>query len=543
EVSKGDEKVHDDYYTSLIGVQNLAKKEQQTVEQLVRYRSKLVGRLTLIDKYLKDYSKSIRPLIHRSQTLRRKFLRKEFPIFKKENDLQTIAEGVSSHPLMVFRLLRRFAKELPDIALNLFEDDIDKELKEYLDEMADGFDIPTEVDLNGAADGILRLQDTYQLSTYDLGVGKLVEKETGSGLLASDMQFIGVRAFNKEKHATSVEWIYYGLQKVKNGDDSVALNIMKEHLRYTSEYHNKELLSFKLTSTNLFQNLINSTSLNIDGLYQSPDVTHYPLGLVGDSIYDIYNFDALCRGEQLLSPAKTKNLHCWYSHDSPYNVISPLKFEAHHGNPPVYQVYDLISDNVIDHIKKLAAPNLKRAQVVGSYQKGGGIKSDVRTSSVAWLSDKQETNDTLLLKVPKIVHRATKLHPWASKSAEELQISCYGSVGGYYVPHLDTLINPGVPLPSEMDDWKKGDRVATIMFYLSDVELGGGTAFPRLGIASKAVKGSAVIWYNLRYNGERELLMLHGGCPVLYGNKWVANKWVRLYEQLHVRKCSKDRYQ
>lgn len=52
------------------------------------------------------------------------------------------------------------------------------------------------------------------------------------------------------------------------------------------------------------------------------------------------------------------------------------------------------------------------------------------------------------------------------------------------------------------------------------MELGGGTAFPRMGVAAKAIKGSAVIWYNLKFNGQRDPLTIHGGCPVLYGNKW-----------------------
>ncbi|CAL8118022.1 unnamed protein product [Orchesella dallaii] len=460
-----DEKPHDDYYTSLIGVQNLARKEQQTVAQLVRYKRKLEERLTLVERYLEDYRKSIRPLIQKSKTLRKSSLKKQYPIFRKENDLHTISETMSSHPLMVFRLLRRYAKELPDIALNLFQD-INIEIKDYLAMLADNLDLPTEGDLNGAADGILRLQETYQLSTYDLSVGKLIEKDTGCGLVASDMQLIGVRAFNTKKYATSVEWIYHGWQMVKNGDKSISMEIIKENLRVTSDHHNIELLSFKPSSLSLFQNLINSTWSNIDGLYRTPLVTEYPLKIVSDTIFDYYNFNALCRGEQLLTPAQTKNLRCWYAHDSPYNIISPLKFEAHHENPPVYQVYDMISDEAIRHIKKLAEPHLKRAQVLGSYQKAGGIKSDVRTSSVAWISDKQDVNDTLLLKVPKSIQSATGLIPWAMRAAEELQISCYGSVGGFYVPHFDALFHPGVTLSKEMEGTNRGDRVATIMFYV-----------------------------------------------------------------------------
>src|SRR5687768_7091584 len=133
--------------------------------------------------------------------------------------------------------------------------------------------------------------------------------------------------------------------------------------------HNDELLRFKKGPSNLFSNLVNSTYTNIPDLFIPPVVTEYPLGAgqTRRNLYDNYNFDALCRGEPLLSPKDTKNLRCWYSHDIvPFNIISPLKFEMHHENPPVLQVYDLISDKVINHIKTLSFKHLKRAKVVGS---------------------------------------------------------------------------------------------------------------------------------------------------------------------------------
>jgi prolyl 4-hydroxylase len=64
------------------------------------------------------------------------------------------------------------------------------------------------------------------------------------------------------------------------------------------------------------------------------------------------------------------------------------------------------------------------------------------------------------------------------------------------------------------------------MVYLSDVADGGSTAFPKLNVAIQPVKGDAVFWYNLHLDGSGDPMTLHGGCPVLAGSKWVANKWI-----------------
>ena len=101
---------------------------------------------------------------------------------------------------------------------------------------------------------------------------------------------------------------------------------------------------------------------------------------------------------------------------------------------------------------------------------------------------------------------------------------------------------------------------------LSDVERGGNTAFPMAGVAAKPVKGSAVYWYNLLSSGERDNRTWHGACPVVLGEKWgminsffdfiwtelcfgmqayvlhsnvilVSNKWIRLYDQMHIHQC------
>ena len=55
---------------------------------------------------------------------------------------------------------------------------------------------------------------------------------------------------------------------------------------------------------------------------------------------------------------------------------------------------------------------------------------------------------------------------------------------------------------------------------LSDGIEGGGTAFPKLGVAAFPVTGSVVYWHSLKSDGQTDTMSLHGGCPTVLGVKW-----------------------
>jgi prolyl 4-hydroxylase len=72
-----------------------------------------------------------------------------------------------------------------------------------------------------------------------------------------------------------------------------------------------------------------------------------------------------------------------------------------------------------------------------------------------------------------------------------------------------------------------GQRSWTAMVYLNDVEEGGETVFPRLGVSIPPQRGALIIWNNALRDGAPNPDTLHAALPVTRGVKYVITKWFR----------------
>jgi len=82
------------------------------------------------------------------------------------------------------------------------------------------------------------------------------------------------------------------------------------------------------------------------------------------------------------------------------------------------------------------------------------------------------------------------------------------------------------------DYWKDevlrgGQRSWTAMVFLNDVERGGITEFPRLGIRIAPQRGALLLWNNAKPDGTPNDATLHAALPVEAGVKYVITKWFR----------------
>ena len=93
-----------------------------------------------------------------------------------------------------------------------------------------------------------------------------------------------------------------------------------------------------------------------------------------------------------------------------------------------------------------------------------------------------------------------------------------------YVEHYDG-VDPHTPAGKAFVA-SGGQRVATVLMYLNDVDDGGGTSFRRINVEIKPRKGHAVIFFPAFMNGELDPDALHAGMPPT-GVKWVSQVWIR----------------
>ena len=115
------------------------------------------------------------------------------------------------------------------------------------------------------------------------------------------------------------------------------------------------------------------------------------------------------------------------------------------------------------------------------------------------------------------------------RNAEQYQLVYYKK-GAQYKPHFDSF---DYETEDGKNNWEPGgQRMITVIAYLNDVEEGGETGFPELGINIPPKKGNAVVFHNTLTNDAAthpkiNPRSLHGGMPVIKGEKWMVNLWFR----------------
>lgn len=184
-------------------------------------------------------------------------------------------------------------------------------------------------------------------------------------------------------------------------------------------------------------------------------------------------------------------------------------------HPRIVLFGNLLSPEECEAIVAAARPQMARSRTVETRTGGEEINAD-RTSQGMFFVRGQTPE------VERLEARLARLLRWPLQNGEGLQVLHYGP-GAEYKPHHDYFdpAEPGTPTIVR----RGGQRVGTVVVYLNDPEEGGGTSFPEARLRIQPRKGNAVFFSYAQ--PQAHTLTLHGGDPVLRGEKWIATKWLR----------------
>ncbi|XP_011900256.1 PREDICTED: prolyl 4-hydroxylase subunit alpha-3 isoform X4 [Cercocebus atys] len=384
-----------------------------------------------------------------------------------------------ANPLLAFTLIKRLQSDWRNVVHSL-------EASENIRALKDGYekveqDLPAFEDLEGAARALMRLQDVYMLNVKGLARG-VFQRVTGSAI--TDL-YSPKRLFS----LTGDDCFQVGKVAYDMGDYYHAIPWLEE-------------------AVSLFRGSYGEWKTEDEASLEDA-LDHLAFAYFQPTLYQI------------------PSLYCSYETNSnAYLLLQPIRKEVIHLEPYIALYHDFVSDSEAQKIREFAEPWLQRS-VVASGEKQ--LQVEYRISKSAWLKD---TVDPMLVTLNHRIAALTGLDV-RPPYAEYLQVVNYG-IGGHYEPHFDHATSPSSPLYR----MKSGNRVATFMIYLSSVEAGGATAFIYANLSVPVVKNAALFWWNLHRSGEGDSDTLHAGCPVLVGDKWVANKWIHEYGQEFRRPCS-----
>lgn len=213
-------------------------------------------------------------------------------------------------------------------------------------------------------------------------------------------------------------------------------------------------------------------------------------------------------------PAVDTSANAVVTPDRVVDVLMTLAF------PRIVLLGNVLSHEECDQLIEYGEQRLQRSPVVSDTDGKTQVHAH-RTSRGAML----QRGESAL--VQRIEARLAAITQWPVENGEGLQMLRY-EAGNEYRPHFDWFA-PSLPGPRKHLE-RGGQRLGTVVMYLSDVEQGGGTSFPKIGLQVQPKKGCAVFFANTDAYHVPDQNSLHAGEPVIEGVKYIATKWLRARE-------------
>jgi len=189
-------------------------------------------------------------------------------------------------------------------------------------------------------------------------------------------------------------------------------------------------------------------------------------------------------------------------------------------SPRVFLFHHFLSQEECDEIIEFSKPKISRSEVVGAN--GQPVVDSARTSSGYFIMA-EDARRALVREVERRIAEWTHL---PVENGEAFYVLRY-QVGQRYVPHTD-FFDDSNNAEIQNQIGAPGNRMATVLTCLKSPDEGGETEFPQAGIKIPCTAGNAILFWDMNPDVSVDHRSLHGGLPVLKGEKWAMTKWIRI---------------
>jgi len=245
----------------------------------------------------------------------------------------------------------------------------------------------------------------------------------------------------------------------------------------------------------------------------------------------------------------------------------PITVETLNDSPKIFYVSNFMSieetETLVEFSQSPDNPYSLRPSTTGhkSWTEGGQKNTNSQRTSLNGFDISSPTS----MAIKKRGFDLLKISPYSDGMSDGIQVLRYEKTQAY-IPHSDYFKYKTSPDHNWDPRIGGTNRFATILLFLSDVAEGGETVFPKVTrlnsmptydlnevdsieflnqykiennswehtmvkqcrehFSVKPKRGDALLFYSQLPDGTLDERSLHGGCPVLSGEKWAANVWV-----------------
>lgn len=162
------------------------------------------------------------------------YLKQKITEYQREhNEAKKDVSSYLLNPINAYLLTKRLTNDWREIEQLMTSDNVGSQFIQNVTNYRDVLKFPTEEDLTGAANALIRLQDTYNLETSSLARGELNGVQYSTEMSSEDCFEIGRQMYNNRDYRHTILWMTEAINRLNN-DSRMPRSDVLEYLAFST---------------------------------------------------------------------------------------------------------------------------------------------------------------------------------------------------------------------------------------------------------------------------------------------------------------------